>query len=120
VNKYEGKPGPDGKKRVGGDLAAIMATAKALEAKAKEYEKQAEEKLKEAVTKTHESHQVHGAVNWIDSGHLAIELALVLCAVSVLTKQRGFWFTGILVGLVGAGLAGVGIYQLLFGHAAHH
>jgi hypothetical protein len=120
VEKYEGKPGPDGKKRVGGDLAAIMSTAKALEKKAQAYENKADKKLEEAVTKTHESHLVHGAVNWIDSGHLAIELALVLCAVSVLTKQRSFWGTGILVGLFGAGLAGVGVYLLLFGHGSHH
>jgi hypothetical protein len=56
------------------------------------------------------SHKVHGSVTWIDLGHLGLELALVLCAVAVLTKQRPFWLAGIGVAVVGAVLAAVGLY----------
>src|SRR5260370_39133672 len=41
----------------------------------------AREQEMEAKKNEHESHHVHAAVNWLDLGHLAIELALVLCAV---------------------------------------
>jgi hypothetical protein len=40
--------------------------------------------------------------------------------VAVLTKQRSFWFSGIGIALIGAGLAGVGVYLWLFAQGAHH
>jgi hypothetical protein len=118
VERYEGKPGKTGKRREGGDLAELRRKAEAEEKLAQEYQERAETKLGKAEEFTHQSHHVHAAVNWVDSGHLAVELALVLCAVAVLTKQRGFWFAGILVGMVGAGLAGFGVFTWLFTHPA--
>jgi Domain of unknown function (DUF4337) len=120
VERYEGKPGKDGKRREAGELAALKADAESLKKKAEEYHEKAEKKLDEAKESERESHQVHHSVNWIDSGHLGIELALVLCSVAVLTKQRSFWFSGIGIALIGAGLAGVGVYLWLFAQGAHH
>jgi hypothetical protein len=120
VEKYEGKPGKDGKGREGGDLAAIKAKAESLETKADKYHEEADKKLDEAKECEHESHRVHLAVNWLDSGHLGIELALVLCSVAVLTKQRTYWFSGIGVAVIGAGLAGIGVYLWLIAHGVHH
>jgi len=110
LDKYKGKPGPDGKRpKDQGQLADLMAKAKKLEVDAQE-----------ATTK---SHHVHGAVDWIDGGHLALDLSLVLCTVALLTRQRSFWYTGLLVGIIGAAVAGVGIFQCVFtepGAHAHH
>src|SRR6185369_8156318 len=49
----------------------------------------------------HKSEAVHAAVNYLDYGHLAIEMALVLCSVALLTKMRSYWFAGILLALLG-------------------
>jgi hypothetical protein len=101
VERYEGVRGADGQRnRDAGELATLMAKARELEDKAKGLEA--------------ESHHVHAAVNWIDYGHLAIELALVLCSVAVLTRQRFFWISGGVVAVLGAGLAATGIYRWMF------
>jgi uncharacterized protein YlxW (UPF0749 family) len=66
-----------------------------------ELEKKVEHKKEESVHKREESVEVHHRANRLDFGHLGLELALVVCSVAVLTKQRGFWFTGIGVGVIG-------------------
>ena len=101
-------------------LPILHAKATSLGKQGDKYHEEAEKKLHEAKASEHESHQVHEAINWIDSGHLGIELALVLCSVAVLTKLRSFWFSGVTVALVGAALAAVGIYLWLFAGAVHH
>jgi len=102
IEKYEGKGRSESDRTKAGELAELMAQAR-------EYEKEAKEK-------EHQSHILHHSVNWIDIGHLGLEFALVLCSVAVLTKQRGFWFSGIGVALVGAGLAAFGGYGMLTMH----
>jgi hypothetical protein len=79
----------------GGELAQLKKKAEEIQARAKELEDQ--------------SHLVHEHVTWIDIGHLGMELALVLCAVAVLTKQRPFWLVGIVFALAGAAVAGSGM-----------
>jgi hypothetical protein len=81
-----------------GELAELSAEARDLTEKARE--------------KEHESHRVHRSVNWLDFGHLGLELALVLCSVALLSKQRSFWQVGIAVAVVGAVLALYGVYGL--------
>jgi hypothetical protein len=81
------------------------------------------EKLKTAaINHESESHQLHELVTWIDFGHLGLELALVFCAVAVLTKSRPFWLMGIITGMVGAGVAGYGmiLWKFTLGAAAGH
>jgi hypothetical protein len=78
-------------------------------------------KLKEeAENKEKESHLFHERSTRFDYGHLAIELALVLCSVAVLTKQRGFWYGGILAGIAGLviGLTAFNISTHVEGHPA--
>jgi hypothetical protein len=112
VDKYEGKgywatqlaTNFQGDKRKGskkvksGQLADLQREAKEFEHKAEELEGQ--------------GHHVHENVNWLDFGHLGLELALVLCSVAILSKQRSFWYLGILVAAVGIGLAGYAVYGL--------
>jgi hypothetical protein len=112
VEKYEGKLDSSTGKPRGGSLDKIKATAESLDKQAQTYQTAAIATLLEADKKTEESHHLHHAVNWIDFGHLAIEFALVLCSVAVLTKSRHFWGLGVLVAVGGASLVGYGIYGL--------
>lgn len=93
-----------------GDLGKLSTEAKALQAKGNETEEQ--------------SHRLHGLVTWIDFGHFGLELALVFCAVAVLTKSRKFWMIGIVIGVLGALIAAYGMVQWRFffeaGGAVHH
>jgi hypothetical protein len=102
-----------------GELEQLRKNAEALKASALE-------KSKLAVAKERESHEVHKSVNFIDYGHLAIEMALVICSVAVLTKQRSFWYTGMLIAVIGLGIASVGAVPYVQGeikeaqeHASH-
>jgi Domain of unknown function (DUF4337) len=108
VDKYEGKgywasfleslqkPNQTGSVAAqSGELATLKHKAEELQAHARELEEQ--------------SHHVHGHVTWIDIGHLGLELALVFCAVAVLTKQRTFWLTGMVFAAVGAGASAWGM-----------
>jgi hypothetical protein len=110
LDKYEGPLGSDGKRvKAEGDLAKRQKEALDWKAKGEKA--------------TAESHHTHHAVDWIDYGHLALDLALVFCTVALLTKLRGFWYSGTFMGLVGAGLAGYGVYLWMFtvpgAHAPH-
>jgi len=73
--------------------------------------KAAEKKAKAALD---ESHLVHLKADRFDYGELGVELALVLCSMAVLTKQRGFWYVGLLAGLTGVAVALSGFF------AGHH
>jgi hypothetical protein len=99
IQKYEGTPGKEG------DLAN-------LKEKAEELVKEGEHSEQEADADEEKSHAVHHGVNWTDYGHLGLELALVLCSIAVLTRQRGFWYTGIGAAVVGAVLVVVGVIQV--------
>jgi hypothetical protein len=104
IQKYEGTKGKEG------SLAKLKHEAEELKEEAKKSEEAAKED-EEA------SHHVHHAVNWIDYGHLGLELALVLCSIAVLTKQRSFWYTGIGAATLGAVFVLVGVIGLLqIGH----
>ncbi|HVS35040.1 MAG TPA: DUF4337 domain-containing protein [Gemmataceae bacterium] len=48
-----------------------------------------------------EGESAHASSNFFDLGELGIELALVLCSVALLAKNRVFWIVGIAVGVLG-------------------
>ncbi len=83
------------------DAAELEEKAKGLEEKAAELEK--------------ESDHAHHRGDRYDLGELGVELALVLCSIAVLTKQRGFWYAGIAFCALGllvaiSGLLGIGLH----------
>jgi hypothetical protein len=40
-----------------------------------------------------------------DGGEALLEISLVICSITLLTRRRAFWFGGMLIGLAGVGLA---------------
>jgi hypothetical protein len=43
-----------------------------------------------------------------DAGEVILEIALIICSLTLLTKQKGFWYSGIAIGILGffVGLSG--------------
>jgi hypothetical protein len=37
-----------------------------------------------------------------------VEIGLVICSITLLTKRRGFWFAGIFIGALGTVMAATG------------
>jgi len=87
VQKYETTELPE----IKSEAEKLVSQARAMEAKAQE-----------AVTR---SYEVHHQGERLDIAELAIELALVLCSLAVLTKATSFWYSGIAAGLVGLAIA---------------
>ena len=85
-----------------------------LEAKWKEKAQKYDEDSKEIEEKAnhikHEGHVAHQSGNFFDLGELGIELALILCSIAVLTKQKPFWIAGILIGVIGVAVAAGGFF----------
>jgi hypothetical protein len=87
--------------------------------KAKTYKKDSEkieEDAKHLVERAEElqeeSHKVHEKSTRFDLSELGVEMALVLCSIAVLTKQRGFWYSGIGFGVLGVIVALTGLFGL--------
>lgn len=73
-------------------------------------QKEAEDLEKEVKHNQEESHHAHAKSTRFDLAELGIELALVLCSVAILTKQRGFWYVGMAAGVAGAAVAVTGFF----------
>ncbi len=45
-----------------------------------------------------------------DGGEALLEIGLVICSITLLTKRKNFWLTGVLIGAVGITLAATGFF----------
>jgi hypothetical protein len=45
-----------------------------------------------------------------DGGEALLEIGLVICSITLLTKKKAFWFGGILIGALGIGLSATGFF----------
>ena len=45
-----------------------------------------------------------------DGGEALLEIGLVICSITLLTKRKGFWLGGLLIGTVGVALAATGFF----------
>lgn len=45
-----------------------------------------------------------------DGGEAFLEIGLVICSITMLTKRKGFWFAGMLLGIAGIVLALTGLF----------
>lgn len=77
----------------------------ALQNQAEELEREAADRQTYGGQRIEESERYHRRGNWFDLSELAVELALVLCSVAVLTKEPRFWYGGIVAGGVGVAIA---------------
>ncbi len=86
----------------------------------KKYEGEAEEIKKEADMLQEEGQAAHNSSNFFDLGELGIELALVLCSVAMLAKNRTIWIVGIVVGALGLAIAVCGFFSEPILHVLAH
>ena len=45
-----------------------------------------------------------------DGGEALLEIGLVICSITLLTKRKGFWLGGLLIGTVGVALSATGFF----------
>ena len=83
----------------------LVKEAEANQEKAEKCQKEVEGFEKGIEKALNESEHAHHQGNRFDWGELSVEFAVVLCSVAVLTKLRGFWYTGIVMGTIGAVIA---------------
>ncbi len=86
---------------------------------AEELTAKGEEDMKGASEYLEKSHAVHLRCDRLDFGELGLQLGVVLCSLSILTKRRGFWQLGLLCAVAGFLVALTGVFDL-FLDAGHH
>jgi len=45
-----------------------------------------------------------------DGGEALLEIGLVICSITLLTKRKAFWLSGVLIGVLGAAMAATGFF----------
>jgi len=118
-NQFQAKSIRQRMTQVGGDIVSIVAPLNkdkgdALSAK---YEKETEHYAadKEDVSKIAEEleherdHAIHKADRF-DLGEVLLEIGLVVCSITLLAKNKAFWFAGMLVGAIGLLVAATGFF----------
>jgi hypothetical protein len=103
--KQQGLPG-DSAERV----VTWRSQARSYRQDAQEIETEANKLQKKAEDYQKKSHHKHEQSFYFDMGELGVELAIVLCSVAILTKQRPFWFGGMAVCLIGLAVVGMGFF----------
>jgi hypothetical protein len=73
------------------------------------YEKDKDEISSEAKTLETERDLVSHRADRFDGGEVFVEMGLVICSITLLTKKRLFWFSGIAIAAVGVVLAITGL-----------
>jgi len=68
---------------------------------AQRYDKEKDEASEEAKKLEAERDLVEHREDRFDAGEVILEIALIVCALTLLTKRRIFWFAGIALGLLG-------------------
>jgi hypothetical protein len=84
-----------------GNAAQSDALKEKLNRQIQEYAKKQGEVSSEERQLESESQRARRKANRMDVGELLCEMALVLSSITLLTRQRIFWFAGIVAGIVG-------------------
>ncbi|MBY0228909.1 MAG: DUF4337 domain-containing protein [Gemmataceae bacterium] len=91
--------------------ARYREEGKAIAKRAREGEKVSEKHTAKAENYRKMSNAYHGQANWFDAGELGVELAIVLCSVAILAKDKKFWYGGMIVAALGAVIVAIGWFM---------
>ena len=72
------------------------------------YEKEKDEISEQASEFEKERDVVQRRADRYDAGEVFLEIGLIICSFTLLTKKKGFWFAGIVLGLLGVVTAASG------------
>ena len=73
------------------------------------YEKERDQISEQAKDFEKERDMLQRRADHFDAGEVFLEIGLIICSFALLTKKKGFWFTGIALGCVGLVVAASGI-----------
>jgi Domain of unknown function (DUF4337) len=90
------------------DSAAADALVKKNEAAIEKSTVEQEELSKEATAIEGEVKLFEHRANHYDLGETLLEVGLVICSITLLTKRRSFWIAGVLFGIAGVALTTMG------------
>jgi|GEM_PF-979460 len=93
--------------------------AESLRAEAAKIRNEAATFRKEAADRRDEAEHVHHQADRFDLAHLAAEFGLVLCSIALLTKKRGFWYSGLAATVLALALTASGYMVPHDTHTSH-
>ncbi len=83
------------------DKEKAQALGEKYQKEGERYDKEKEETAEEAKKLEAERDAAGGREDRYDAGEVILEIALIICSLTLLTKKRVFWISGIALGLVG-------------------
>jgi ABC-type Zn uptake system ZnuABC Zn-binding protein ZnuA len=92
------------------DKEKAEAILKKYEKEIERYDRDKEDISEKAKELEKERDLVSRRADRYDGGEAFLEIGLVICSITMLTKRKGFWFAGILLGAGGIVLAVTGIF----------
>ena len=92
-----------------GNTAQAVALKEEIKIEMKRYQNQEGQDTAEGRRLDVRSQRAQSKANRFDLGELFCELALVLSSITLLTRDRRFWFAGILAGVVGLVVASTAV-----------
>lgn len=91
------------------DKEKAAARLKKYESEIERYDSDKEDISEKAKELENERDLVSRCADRYDGGEAFLEIGLVICSITMLTKRRGFWFAGMLLGAAGVVLATTGV-----------
>ena len=97
----------------GAFMPSDKAKAEALQEKyakeAERYDKEKDEAAEQSKEFEAERDLAARKEDRFDAGEVVLEIALIVCSLTLLTKRKGFWFAGIGIGILGFLVTGSGL-----------
>jgi hypothetical protein len=101
------------------ELPEMKVEAEKLTKETKNLQEESRKVLKESSIAEQESHRVHKRGDRFDLGELGLQLGVVLCSLAILTKNRNFWYAGLVSSLIGLLVALSGAFGWFMGEGGH-